>query len=61
MKNLDLNGFGVLEMNVVEIENLNGGNAILWFIAGIIASECLDRNASNDFNAGVSAAKSFWN
>jgi len=58
MKNLNLNMYGVQEMNAEEMGKLDGGIAnIIWFIIGVIASECLDRNAGSDFQDGYHAAR----
>jgi hypothetical protein len=57
MKNLDLNNYGVQEMNAGEMREIEGGLAnLVWFAIGLIASELLDRNAGNDFRAGYQAA-----
>ena len=37
MKNLDLNGYGVQEMNAEEIETINGG-IIGWIVTGLAAA-----------------------
>jgi hypothetical protein len=63
MKNFDLNAYGVSEMNVAEMQKTDGGvlEAIGWLIIGILISECLDRNAQNDYAEGKQAANDFWN
>jgi hypothetical protein len=47
MKTLELNAYGVSEMNHQEMMNENGGwiNA-LWFLAGLLVAEALDLNAN---------------
>lgn len=57
MKNVNLNNYGVQEMNAEEMRETDGGLAsIVWLIIGVIVSECLDRNAANDFKEGYNAA-----
>jgi hypothetical protein len=61
MKNLDLNAYGVMEMNQQEMRNANGGiGAVVWLIIGLIVSECLDKDAPKDFEEGRQAAHDFW-
>ena len=55
MKSLNLEKLGVQEMDAVEVKSTDGG--IWWFIAGIIASELLDRSSGSDFMDGYNAAK----
>ena len=58
MKNLNLNDFGVQEMNAEEMRGVDGGlGSIFWLIVGVVISECLDRNAGKDFQDGWNAAK----
>jgi hypothetical protein len=54
MKNLDLNAYGVSEMNVAEMQQVDGGilAAIGWCLIGILVAEMLDRNAEKDFQEG---------
>jgi len=62
MKTLDLNAYGVSEMNQQELVETNGGliftkAAITWFVAGILVSAMLDSNAVDSFNKGFEAAR----
>ena len=38
MKNLDLNGYGVLEMNAEEMKQTDGGSFLVGFIIGFVVS-----------------------
>ena len=38
MKNLDLNGLGVQELNATEMREVEGGGVVLAFLAGVIVS-----------------------
>jgi hypothetical protein len=57
MKNLDLTSMGVHEMSTLEMKETNGGNPLIWLIAGIIISEVLDRDSPSDFMEGYNAAR----
>ena len=57
MKNLDLNAYGVKEMNAAEMQKTEGGiaAAVAWLVIGILVAELLDRNAAQDFRDGQAA------
>ena len=58
MKNLDLNKYGVKEMNAGEMRENNGGYGnVVWFILGAIYSELNDPNSWNDMKNGYHAAR----
>jgi hypothetical protein len=57
MKTLDLNAYGVSEMNSTEMQATEGGNPIVWLIIGILVSEALDRDAAKDFKEGYNDAR----
>ncbi|HOK60070.1 hypothetical protein [Tenuifilum sp.] len=57
MEQLSLNKFGVQQLNAKEIVEIEGGNPLLWLLAGVIVSELLDRNAPADFWEGWNDAK----
>ncbi len=42
MKNLDLNGYGVLEMNAKETNETNGGNGILKWVVDYVVGKLVD-------------------
>ena len=46
-----------MELNAQELEEVNGGHPLLWFLLGVIVTEALDRNAPNDFWEGWNDAK----
>lgn len=50
MKNLDLNGFGVLEMNATEMRETDGGSFWLGILIGLALSELNDRNAGKVYH-----------
>jgi hypothetical protein len=56
-KNLDLNVYGVSEINAAEMQTTNGGwlSAIGWLLIGICVAELCDRNAGKDFAEGQQA------
>lgn len=57
MKSLE-NVTGLQEMNVKEMNEINGGWAnIVWYAIGILSSEFLDFNAGRDFSDGYNAAR----
>ncbi|MFD2288965.1 hypothetical protein GJU39_14965 [Pedobacter petrophilus] len=58
MKNLNLENFGVQEMNAKEMRNENGGNWFYgWVIEGLIDAATDWDGAVASFNRGVKAAK----
>ena len=59
MKTLDLNAYGVMEMNEAEMQSANGGflQLLAGLVVGVIVAELLDRNAARDFMDGWNAAK----
>jgi len=57
MKNLDLNGFGVQEMNAEEMRKTEGGWFWIGIALGLILGELNDRNAGKDMRAGWEAAQ----
>ncbi|KXT45227.1 hypothetical protein [Bacteroides intestinalis] len=60
MRNLNENAM-MQEMSLQEMKEVNGGfEPITWFLLGLLATECLDRNKENDFNDGRQAARDFW-
>jgi len=63
MKNLDLNAYGVEEMDQQILITTNGGllTELTWLVIGILVAEILDRGASQDFEDGRQAAHDFWN
>ena len=60
MKNFNLNACGVSEISQKEMVGINGGNAIVGFLLGLLIAEILDRDASQDFEDGRQAARDFW-
>lgn len=42
MKTLDLNNYGVQEMNAVEMRATDGGNPLFWFIGAVAAGFAYD-------------------
>ena len=57
MKSLE-NNVLMQEMNLNEIQDMNGGiPGLVWLAIDVLVSEALDRNAGNDFMDGWNAAK----
>ena len=57
MKSLE-NNVLMQEMNLNEIQDMNGGiPGLVWLAIGVLVSEALDRNAGNVFMDGWNAAK----
>ena len=62
MNTLDLNAYGVQEMNKQEMVETDGGGLGLFFaglVVGLILAELNDRNAGNDFREGFNAGREF--
>ncbi|MDD2279270.1 MAG: hypothetical protein PHD06_01445 [Bacteroidales bacterium] len=59
MKQLSLENFGVQELDARERVEVDGGVIVplLWFLAGVIVTELLDREAPADFMEGWNDAK----
>ncbi|MFV0537312.1 MAG: hypothetical protein ACK5M3_08055 [Dysgonomonas sp.] len=57
MNTTDLQAMGLTEMNEAELTEVDGGfwGNVVWFVAGLLASEFLDRDAGGDFADGWSA------
>ena len=63
MKNLDLNAYGVQEMNHQEMVETDGGvlgllAAVGWLLIGVCVAEMLDRDAPSDMAEGYNDARS---
>jgi len=58
MKVLDLNAYGVSEMNQQELTKTNGGlGPGGWLIIGLLAGSALDRNFGGHFMDGFNTAR----
>jgi hypothetical protein len=56
MKNLELNGLGVQEMNATEMREVDGGWFWVGLALGLILGELNDRNSGSDFREGFKDA-----
>jgi lactobin A/cerein 7B family class IIb bacteriocin len=62
MKNFDLNGFGVQEMNAEEMRETDGGFIPLVIIAvAVVMSSCIQVNVNSDNNTMTNKADSVAN
>ena len=61
MKNLNLNAYGVQEMNAVEMQETDGGHPVAWLVLGILLNIAIDLDAAaEDFEAGRQAARDWF-
>lgn len=62
MKNLDLNGLGVQEMNATEMREVDGGIIpLIIAAAAVLLSSCIQINVNSDNNTMTNKADSVAN